>query len=33
MKELAEDNAKLKEELHASKDHLKRERVPSYKNE
>ena len=33
IKELAEENAKLKEELQASKEHLKKYTAPSYKKE
>jgi len=31
IKELAEENAKLKEELQASKEHFKKYTAPSYK--
>ena len=33
IKELTEENAKLKEELQASKEHLKKYTAPSYKKE
>jgi len=33
IKELAEENAKLKEELQSTKDHLKKYTAPSYKKE
>ena len=33
IKELAEENAKLKEELQATKEHLKKYTAPSYKKE
>jgi cell shape-determining protein MreC len=33
IKELAEENAKLKEELQVTKEHLKKYTAPSYKKE
>jgi hypothetical protein len=33
IKELAEENAKLKDELQATKEHLKKYTAPSYKKE
>jgi hypothetical protein len=33
MKEILEENAKLKEELEATKEHLKKYTAPSYKKE